>query len=263
MLRRGFAPVPYRASYSQLKPSAQYIDIDGAPTVTTGLPLSDAAAAALVTAPAGFEPRPANATANATAGPASHAALNLGPWLTDTYWAHSAANSALITGNFTGTTSQIIQWAAWKWGLDEDVFRAQAAEESWWTQSTEGDLANGLYHSYGLMQVRDCPDESTTLDHSGMGGMPYTQNSTAVACDIAGAWIRSAFDGAFYDGGDYLYGGQTVGQVAAAHDWNYVMWGCVAFWFSGGWYPWDTDTTNYVNNVQYNLTNRVWEQPGF
>ena len=37
-----------------------------------------------------------------------------------------------VTGNFTGTTDEIIQWAACKWGIDEDIVRAQMAKESWW-----------------------------------------------------------------------------------------------------------------------------------
>ena len=31
-----------------------------------------------------------------------------------------------MTGNFVGSTDEIIQWAAWKWGVDEDVIRAVA-----------------------------------------------------------------------------------------------------------------------------------------
>ena len=47
--------------------------------------------------------------------------------------------SARVTGNFTGTTDQIIQWAACKWGIDEDIVRAQAAKESGWHQNAAGD----------------------------------------------------------------------------------------------------------------------------
>jgi soluble lytic murein transglycosylase-like protein len=35
-----------------------------------------------------------------------------------------------VTGNFRGTTDEIIRWAAWKWGIDEDLLRAVAARES-------------------------------------------------------------------------------------------------------------------------------------
>ena len=55
-----------------------------------------------------------------------------------------------VTGNFTGTTDEILQWAACKWGIDEDLVRAQIALESWWTMTNVGD--NG--ESFGLGQVR-------------------------------------------------------------------------------------------------------------
>ena len=48
-----------------------------------------------------------------------------------------------VTGNFTGTTDQIIQWAACKWGIDEDIVRAQAAKESAWHQDAAGDWTTG------------------------------------------------------------------------------------------------------------------------
>ena len=59
---------------------------------------------------------PTNATYNATRG--------------------TTANTAYprVTGNFTGTTDEILQWAACKWGIDEDLVRAQVAIESWWDQ---------------------------------------------------------------------------------------------------------------------------------
>jgi len=37
-----------------------------------------------------------------------------------------------VDGRFTGTTDEILQWAACKWGLPDNVFRADAAEESTW-----------------------------------------------------------------------------------------------------------------------------------
>ena len=44
-----------------------------------------------------------------------------------------------IDGDFTGTTSEILRWAACKWGINQNVVFAQAAVESWWQQSTLGD----------------------------------------------------------------------------------------------------------------------------
>src|SRR5215470_8410894 len=44
-----------------------------------------------------------------------------------------------INGDFTGTTGEILRWAACKWGIDQDIVFAQAAVESWWRQTTLGD----------------------------------------------------------------------------------------------------------------------------
>jgi hypothetical protein len=60
----------------------------------------------------------------------------------------------------------------------------------------------------------------------------------------------------FYDGGSWLYGGQTVGQIAAVYGWPYVLWGCVGAWFSGGWY--DSGAVNYINGVKTALAQRTW-----
>ena len=71
------------------------------------------------------EIRPANASYNQTTG-GRH------PDATGLY--------SRVTGNFTGTTDEIIQWASCKWGFDEDVIRAQTAKESWWFQRNGGDF---------------------------------------------------------------------------------------------------------------------------
>jgi len=45
----------------------------------------------------------------------------------------------LVDGQYTGTTEMIIRWAACKWGLDEDMIRAQAtAEHGTWVQWNAG-----------------------------------------------------------------------------------------------------------------------------
>ena len=72
-------------------------------------------------APRAAEIRPGNAGYNATT------------------WGAWSSSFPRATGSFTGTTDQIIQWAACKWGFDEDTLRAQVAKESWWTQTNLGD----------------------------------------------------------------------------------------------------------------------------
>jgi hypothetical protein len=39
-----------------------------------------------------------------------------------------------VDGQFTGTTDEILQWAACKWGLPDNLIRADAVEESTWFQ---------------------------------------------------------------------------------------------------------------------------------
>lgn len=55
-----------------------------------------------------------------------------------------------VTGHFTGTTDEVIQWAARKWGFEPDLLRAVGTVESWWRMSTVGDSGD----SFGLFQVR-------------------------------------------------------------------------------------------------------------
>ena len=44
-------------------------------------------------------------------------------------------NRRYVTGRYRGTTDEILQWAARKWGFDPDLFRAVAAVESYWNMS--------------------------------------------------------------------------------------------------------------------------------
>src|SRR6185369_10957389 len=62
-----------------------------------------------------------------------------------------------VTGNFTGTTDEIIQWTACKWGIDEDVVRAQIAKESWWHQDSKGDMTNDQNACYPAFRTTSGP----------------------------------------------------------------------------------------------------------
>ena len=91
------------------------------------------------------EVRPENSAANSNEG--SRANAN-----TRSDWSQFSR----VDGDFSGTTDEIIQWAACKWGIDEDIARAQVIKESYWYQSANGD--NG--ESWGLGQVRDTAHQS-------------------------------------------------------------------------------------------------------
>jgi hypothetical protein len=181
------------------------------------------------------------------------------------------ADRSRVTGQYTGTTDDIFQWAACKWGHDEDLLRAVAAQESWWHESEIGDKcggdgSNGV-GSYGIMQIKNL-NCSGGMDN---GGWPDTQNETALNVDFYGAYIRACVDGAFQG---WLYDGTSVANDISSHEsWNdstpitgdpgqdYVLWGCVGNWYSGGW--WDSGAQSYISPVQGYFTNKPWLQSGF
>jgi hypothetical protein len=186
---------------------------------------SDATCAARVTR-SSWEPRPQNNTANHTTG--TTIAKIDGP---------TAAGNALlaprIDGNFTGTTDELIQWAACKWGFNTDIVRAVAVQESSWTQSTVGD--NG--ESFGLLQIK-----STV--HTGT--YPTSKNSTAFNLDYALAWRRACFEGYF----------NWVPASAKGDE-----WGCVGLWFSGSWNS--SGAQNYIGLIKKHLADKPWLSPNF
>ena len=109
-----------------------------------------------------------------------------------------------INGDFTGTTSEILRWAACKWGINQNIVFAQAAVESWWHQTTLGDWGTDAAacppghgpgadgkpgqcpQSYGILQNR-YPFEQASW--------PGIADSTAMNADTAYAIWRSCYDG--------------------------------------------------------------------
>jgi hypothetical protein len=127
------------------------------------------------------ENRPQNTTANHSV-PADPSAITWSPTLD--YWTDFVADRNHVSGDFTGTTDEILQWVARKWGIDEDIVRADAVVESNWVQSEVGDNCGVTGEaSYGILQVKN-KDCSGDWSH---GGWPYTQNDTALDADYWGA----------------------------------------------------------------------------
>jgi hypothetical protein len=199
-----------------------------------------------------WEPRRDNSTANHTVGDGSYP---WGPAATNRYWAAWAKRVRLVQGKFTGTTTEMFSWAACRWGIDENLLRAVAVTESYWHQSNWGDNCGGgdaTIGSFGVMQIKNKGCDGSRV----WGGMPDVRRSTALSVDFYTARLRACYNGDFYDGGAWLYRGQTVRQIAAAHGWPYVLWGCVGSWFSGGWY--DAGAVTYVQKVKAALAHRTW-----
>jgi hypothetical protein len=169
--------------------------------------------------------------------------------------------AARVDGAFTGTTEQILRWAACKWGVDEDLVRAQAAVESWWRQTTKGDWAregaacppgHGLGadgrpgecpQSYGILQNR-YPFERSAW--------PGIRRSTAMNTDTAYAVWRACFEG-YERWLNDVERGRPYGEGDA--------WGCAGRWFSGRWHTQPAE--DYIAKVKDYLADRVWEQPNF
>ncbi len=146
------------------------------------------------------------------------------------------ALKANITGGFTGTTDEIIQWAAHKWGIDADTIRGVAVKESWWNQDAAEDRDRwGAPRSFGLTQVRRDVNPGT---------YPLSAESTAFNLDYYGASVRYYYDGC----ADWL----------GSNYWSGDIWGAVGAWYSGGWY--NDGAEWYISEVQRALRDRTWEQ---
>lgn len=162
-----------------------------------------------------------------------------------------AANDyeARIDGDFVGTTDEIIQWAACKWGFDEDLVRAQTYAESSWYAGKLGDCGEqtvpetGGCSSVGLIQVRSAEQGDT--HHPGV--YPQAWHSTALNLDYGLAVMRLCFEG------DERWLAQLGGYRAGDHH------NCMGRWFSGGWA--DPGSLDYQARIDRILADRPWEGP--
>jgi len=237
----------------------------GAPqflTLPAGAALPDEATCAARVRRSSFEPRPRNTASNdSVATPAEVAQLT--PWnAADAYDDHALALEARITGDFTGTTDEILQWAACKWGFDEDHVRAEAVESSGWDQTKVTDWSTSS---------ADCPPTAATEDVDGgvecgetygilqvlwtyhKDAWPMFRDSTSFHVDYVYALRRACFEG-----WDTSQGARVApGTQYVAGD----EWGCTGAKFSGTWH--DAAANAYVARVQAQLAGRVWERPGF
>jgi len=193
----------------------------------------------------GNEVRPSNAAYNQTRG---HT-----PPADGSYPLYSR-----VTGNFTGTTDEIIQWAACKWGYDEDMLRAQVAKESWWHMSALGDLSSDSNvcapgHGIGVDgHPGQCPESVGLLQvryQYFKTVFPDAENSSALNLDVSLAVWRTCFEG------DETWLAQTGNYVAGD------QWGCVGRWFSGQWHTAPSET--YIQAVKDYLAQKVWTTSDF
>ncbi|HEU0002342.1 MAG TPA: hypothetical protein VFQ36_15670 [Ktedonobacteraceae bacterium] len=206
-----------------------------------------------------FEPRPDNNTANHNV-PSAGQIGGLQPW--NSLIGMDDKSDGLrrrVTGNYTGTTDEILQWVACKWGVDVNIVRAEAVQESNWHQSQLGDFTNdqslcppgawngsSCYQSYGILQIKYTYFKSE---------WPMSQQDTAFNADFVYGWLRNCYEG----WADYLYQQTPSPGYPSYHAGD--IWGCLGFWFSGSWYT--SGAINYINIIKQDYQQKPWLQSGF
>jgi hypothetical protein len=119
----------------------------------------------------------------------------------------------LVDGQYTGTTEMIIRWAACKWGVDEDMIRAQAsAEHGTWIQwNAGGDQRNSI----NQCQAGNNPGHNSTnlwghlISNGCYQSWSIWQTKVVYASPRVGAWTTwPAINESTAFAVDYRYGSQ-------------------------------------------------------
>jgi hypothetical protein len=246
------------ASLYQSPPAAAAI-AGGFTTLPAGASLPSEEACASRVHRASWEPRTDNMKANQSV-PTPDQLAQLAPWDGNIGVDPEAdAFRQAITGNFTGTTDEILQWAACKWGFDEDIVRAEAVVESFWHQNQQGDYTNdqqlcppgtwdghGCYQSYGLLQLKYYYFQST---------WPMIHDNSAFNVEYVLGIIRTCYEGWT----TYLNERTTLPGYDHYHAGD--LWGCMGRWYSGSWY--DQSALDYIQKVKDALANKEWLKASF
>jgi hypothetical protein len=190
-----------------------------------------------------------------------------------------------VDGQYSGSTDMIMRWAACKYGIDENIVRAQGWIESGRQQGGAGDMRttqaqcvqgsftalwnttisepggstvscpNCCYQSWSLWQTKVYYEWMT---------WPEIMQSTAFAVDYRYADQRACMDGAYAT--YFASSGQQPNTYAAdianyksnpdTTNTNRVLWGCIGMHFSGSWY--DSGAQNYINAAQSAMLTQPW-----
>lgn len=163
-----------------------------------------------------------------------------------------------VNGNFVGTTDEVLQWAACKWGAPENIVRAQAANESWWDQRAAGDLTTEKASCHRSLRKRTpCPQS--------IGLFQILYRVHPAAYEDRNAILSSAYNA------DYLWGlwrscfeGEMTWLNAVERGRRYEAgdrWGCVGVMNTGRWYT--KPSKAYIKRIKAHLEERTWKQPAF
>jgi hypothetical protein len=167
-----------------------------------------------------------------------------------------------VSGQFSGTTDEILQWGACKWGFDEDLVRAEVTELSAWYQDAIGEWTTNqnecpagaatrqgsagveCAQDYGLYQIM----WKYTSD-----AWPMFREDTAFHVDFALGLRRVCFEG----WATYLAHNAPRDKLYAAGD----AWGCGGADHSGNWY--NSAAQEYIKRIQTHAATRPWTAAGF
>jgi hypothetical protein len=229
-LRRIALPVVVLALMAAGAPPASAASLASVSVKPPGFePLSDAEAAARVNQ-TNWEPRRENVRANRRR-PSERQ-------LQEFRRRSEMVNRRYVTGRYRGTTDEILQWAARKWGFDPDLLRAVATVESYWKMSAVGD--GGL--SFGVFQMK----KTYHCCH------PLSAKYTAFNADYYGAILR-----AYFDGRQKWLNDVERGERYRAGD----MWGSVGSWYAGRWRT--APALDYIRRVQRTVRDEPWNDRWF
>jgi autotransporter family porin len=260
----GASPPPSPEAGSPPQPPP---DAGAAPSYFSTLPIhatlpTEAECTAWVHAHPTPENVPANTTANQTTPSAAWlVALHENPISSCPGSQPECSDYNDVTGNFTGSTDMILRWAACKWGIDENVVRAEAQQESSWRQSEVNDSATTC-HSLNVApsalnywsEASPCKPSKGILQAKMLywNAWPYSLSSTALNADYRMAAQRSCMNG------DLSWMKGTSGAFGAypPSDTTTALYGCMGHWFSGSWG--DSGAVNYVNNLKSILAKQGW-----
>jgi len=179
----------------------------------------------------------------------------------------------------------IMRWAACKYGIDENVVRAQGWIESGWLQGAAGDTRssqaqcvqgsftalwnttisepggstvscpNCCYQSWSLWQTKVYYEWMT---------WPQIMQSTAFGADYRYADQRACMDGALYHllrerrpATEHLRGRHSqLQEQSRRYEHGPGVWGCIGMHFSGTWY--DSGAQTYIGQAQNAMLTEPW-----
>ena len=193
-----------------------------------------------------------------------------------------------VDGQFTGTTDEIFQWAACKWGLADNMLRAVAVRESTWYQFEAYDSNRCVTH-YGCGDFFGgaTPASHVYCNAIDTYGYEYQPDYGSGLCpktfSIVGLmswWDPNwGFDWADNQNGAFPFNRDStafaVDYLAGAlrgcyEGWQWELghsyqagdiWGCVGAWYSGAWH--DSGADGYIARVKDALDRRVWLDPAW